>query len=1261
MTYRFNASLISKIFFNWMTPVIKRANSGAFKEDSLAQRPEHASCFKEAQLFEDNLRRAGLSGIGLILAGIRTFRAEFIIILLISLSCILTQSANPLLQRQLLLSLQGEAAPAWFLHYAPKIFGANIPSFAYALGCAIALALNSAALILSVHHIFFIQPATADRLRGVINATIYQKALKQRRDSRLAQSNGYLMNLVSTDSAKIAIICTILHMTWVHPFLLIIAVALLFKLVGYPALIGCATLFVLVCLSITISRRQNRLRRELSATADRRVALTRESLIHIKAAKLQGWQSNLARKIQSLRETEVLTARAIIKLSAILSFSSGSAPAIAMATTSMILFSLGERLDAATVFPMLSLFVMLRYAFSNLPETLYGYIEAAVAWRRIAAFLASEEYTPSPTDINAPDAIAVLDTAHEWAPGVPALKVNELRIKRGELVVVVGTVGSGKSALLLSILGELRTTQGQVKLGGSISYVSQNPWIISESIRDNILSGSAFDSQLYRRVIRACELSTDLASFSNGDLTEIGERGVNLSGGQRHRVALARAAYAGADIYLFDDPLSALDPQVAREVFNRLITQELAKTTRIVVSHRVEFAMAADRILVVENGVIVEDGTPTSLRQRGSKFSEFLEYSSKIATEKKMPQAQPALTATEDQSSQAALEDTLEAQEEAFDNWPELTTTDRASAIISKEERRTGAVSASTTREYLSRLAPGAIALLLIALFIGRQSAAFANDLWLAKWAGNPEFSGASFIYLYLTSILMLCVLAYMRSVFVLNRGLNAGVVTHERLLYGVFNAPLRFFESNPVGRILNRFSRDLDTVELQLPRSILDAGHCACETLATLLVVTVITPITLALILPLAVIYFIFFKAYRPVSRETQRLASIRLSPILTIFSESLVGLETLRSSGIKTVFTNRFFKSLDRYATVMFNQTGSNRWLGIRLEILGVILIAAVAVSAAVGANLGVGVAFSGLVISYAGSMTGSMNWAIRSLSMVENNLTSFERMERYASTASERDPKTPAPAHWPLSGAISIENLSVRYRDELPAALSDINCQIPDGARVGIIGRTGSGKSTLVLTLLRLINPLQGTIKIDGIDTADISLDALRSAVAVIPQEPILFSGRLRDSLDPFNSYTDEQVRQALLQVGLNDLLALPAAGLDAPVSEGGLNFSNGQRQLICLARALLRQSRIVVLDEATASIDVKTDHAIQRVIRREFSGSTVLVIAHRVGTVLDSDLIIGLKDGALVEVGSPTELLERDSLLARFVEQARADIS
>lgn len=1242
-----------------MTPVIKRANSGAFKEDSLAQRPEHASCFKEADLFADNLRRAGLSGVGLILAGIRTFRAEFITILIISLSCILTQTANPLLQRQLLLSLQGEAAPAWFLHYAPKILGANMPSFTYALVCAIALALNSAALILSVHHIFFIQPATSDRLRGVINATIYRKALKQRRDSRLAQSNGYLMNLVSTDSAKIAMICTILHMTWVHPFLLIIAIALLFKLVGYPALIGCATLFILVCLSITISRRQNRLRRELSATADRRVALTRESLIHIKAAKLQGWQSNLARKIQSLRQTEVLTARAIIKLSAILSFSSGSAPAIAMATTSMILFSLGERLDAATVFPMLSLFVMLRYAFSNLPETLYGYIEAAVAWRRIAAFLASEEYTPSPIDLNAPDAIAMLDTAHEWAPGTPALKINELRIKRGELVVVVGTVGSGKSALLLSILGELRTTQGQVKLGGSIGYVSQNPWIISESIRDNILSGRAFDSQLYRRIIRACELSADLTSFSNGDLTEIGERGVNLSGGQRHRVALARAAYAGADIYLFDDPLSALDPQVAREVFNRLITQELAKTTRIVVSHRVEFAMAADRILVVENGVIVEDGTPTSLRQRGSKFSEFLEYSSKIAAEKNPPAA-PQLIAAKEQSAPEPLEDTLE-DEEALDNWPELSTTERASTIISKEERRTGAVSATTTREYLSRLAPGAVALLLIALFIGRQSAAFANDLWLAKWAGNPDFSGPSFIYLYLSSILMLCLLAYMRSVFVLNRGLNAGVVTHERLLHGVFNAPLRFFESNPVGRILNRFSRDLDTVELQLPRSILDAGHCACETLATLLVVIIITPITLALILPLAIIYFIFFRAYRPVSRETQRLASIRLSPILTIFSESLVGLETLRSSGIKTVFTNRFFKSLDRYATVMFNQTGSNRWLGIRLEILGVVLIAAVAVSAALGINLGVGVAFSGLVISYAASMTGSMNWAIRSLSMVENTLTSFERMERYASTASERDPKTPAPPHWPLTGAISIENLSVRYRDELPAALSDINCQIPDGARVGIIGRTGSGKSTLVLTLLRLINPLQGTIKIDGLDTADISLDALRSAVAVIPQEPILFSGRLRDSLDPFNTYTDEQVRQALLQVGLNDLLALPAAGLDAPVSEGGLNFSNGQRQLICLARALLRQSRIVVLDEATASIDVKTDHAIQRVIRREFSGSTVLVIAHRVGTVLDSDLIIGLKDGALVEVGSPTELLERDSLLARFVEQARAEIS
>jgi ATP-binding cassette subfamily C (CFTR/MRP) protein 1 len=563
------------------------------------------------------------------------------------------------------------------------------------------------------------------------------------------------------------------------------------------------------------------------------------------------------------------------------------------------------------------------------------------------------------------------------------------------------------------------------------------------------------------------------------------------------------------------------------------------------------------------------------------------------------------------------------------------------SGIIEAEERQIGSLHSSTIRSYAAKIAPGLAILTVIALFLGRQGAAVATDLWLTSWANQNQIELSLFLSGYLISILILCCMVYLRTVYILSRGLQAGAESHKALLHGVIRAPLSFFEANPVGRILNRFSRDLETVELSLPRSIVDAAHCLVETAAVSCIIAFVAPITLALLAPIAVSYFLLSKAYRPVSRELQRLSAISLSPIFAMTSESLSGIESLRASALGESFNRDFEAALNVNTRTVFTQTAANRWLGVRLEILGSALIFAVGVVASLGWSAATGIAFSGLALAYASSMTSSMNWAIRSISMVESSLTSFERIERYSSTEPERSIGNRAPSDWPKRGEIKFSGLSVRYRPHLPLALKDITLTIPAGSRVGIIGRTGSGKSTLILTLLRLLEPCRGSIEIDGIDISSIDLNDLRRSLAVVPQEPVLFSGTLRDSLDPFGEFSDREIESALERVELKSFLTTLPYGLNSEVREGGFNFSNGQRQLICLARALLRRSKVVILDEATASIDVHTDHSVQRTIRREFTGTTLLVIAHRLATIADSDLILALRDGQMVagEINSP----------------------
>jgi ATP-binding cassette subfamily C (CFTR/MRP) protein 1 len=1238
-------TFLSRLFFLWVTPFIRRNSHSPLEEKGLLDLPVPDMVSRDTTSIQRIFAGAARTG-GLRLAFdiVSIYRSTLLLLVALSIVLIACTCLNPLLLRELLLNLTApdDATPrSWLLSPLAASLGIDSARGLALLSCLLLFATTTVAII-SGHHIWHKQITMATRIKLALSHVVYRKALVLHRKERPIASSGFIINLVANDAQKIFTFLSFTHSVWTHPILIGTVMVLLYFLVGAPALWGAASIVVLLLVSTQISRLQSRIRRALSLTADKRIGLVNESLLHIKAVKFQKWDSLLIERISSLRAREVSLARKLVRLSAFGSFAATSAPAIAMLTTFSVAVLSGQELQLATVFPTLSLLLTLRFALSALPETLFNAVDAWVGFSRVRSFLALRELPQRSAESAARSSVQMTDATFEWEDEQSALYVSRLSVEQGEFVAIVGSVGSGKSALLLGILGELSKRSGNVAVGGSLAYVPQQPWILSDTIRNNILCGAAFDEVLYAQALYASGLGHDVAAFPLRDETEIGERGVNLSGGQRQRLALARALYQNADIYLLDDPLSALDPVVANHVFDELVTKSLRGKTRILVTHRLEYALKADRLLVIEGGRITEDGHPNDLKEVPSRFAELLSFHARTTGTHAL--GQPSRISKESDSQPAEG----------------LQTSTLMERTILEEDRERGAISTKIVRSYARRLLPGWAPAILLSVFILRHILAVSGDLWVSNYSERPTISVSTFLGGYVILVVLLCILNLLRSLYLFSRGLNAGIGAHADLLEGVMRAPLRFFESNPVGRILNRFSRDLDTVEQLLPRAVLDTLHCMLELTTLFIVITVLEPFMLIVLSPLLAYYYFTQKAFRPTSREAQRIESITRSPVLALLAESLAGIDTIRAGNLSTTFDRRFERSLATNGRAAYSLLCANRWLGIRLEMIGAFITLIGGIGAIFLSQQIIFTAAVGLMLTYALNIAGAIHWLIRSISAVESNLTSFERIERYTKVQSERLDGAEPPAGWPSSGSLSLENLTLRYRGELPPAIRNLSCAIKSGERIGIVGRTGSGKSTLVLGLMRLLEPSEGTIVLDSIDITSTRLERVRLAVTVIPQEPVLFTGTIRDNIDPFQRHPDIEILRALERVNLAPFLNSLSLGLHTSVHESGSNFSSGQRQLLCLARALLENSRIVVMDEATAHIDVETDYAIQRALRREFRSTTLLIIAHRLGTILDSDRVMVLENGALRELGEPQELLRQpNSALALMINEMRGE--
>lgn len=1218
------ASFFKRLYFSWAFPMLREGRRTPLSVSALLPltRTEHPDSTDPA--FAKAVLRCSSSPRPVLSAVLSLEKKNLWLAFWISMLHLGALVGNPLLLRQLIQWLESS--------------GTHSQSEGYVL--AAALVLVSIAGSLAIHHMFQVVLRMMIRVRVPMVALIYRKSLRLTQEARQATSSGQIINLMGTDAQKFVNAINLIFSLWFHPMQLVLSLVALYWILGPPSLAGLAVLTVTFFISLYISRKQIRARERLMKHSDSRVALMNEVLMSIRMIKFYSWEKSFEKEVQGIRSHELRELSLLAHFQSIGTLIFLSTPVVVAFATFTTMVAAGHALNVADVFSALAFFTLLRHAMLMLPDVAAAAIEANVALRRVEDFLRLPEIEPRKVAEGQAGTVVVNDATWEWRSGLDAVRNIDLKVQPGQLVCVVGEVGTGKSALLQGLLGEIPLRSGICEVSGSVAFVPQQAWIQNDTVRNNILFGQAYDSQRYERIIDACGLLEDFAEMPAGDQTEIGERGINISGGQKQRISLARAAYSGTDIYLLDDPLSALDTKVGAQVYENLLVGELSGKTRLLVTHRLEYLEKADSVLVMVDGKIVESGTFRDLRHGGGPFAKLWKtHLIGVSSGENLPalgDADQAALVRSESDLPHDLNDDASAAEASVGLGRQLVVT---------EERFSGVVSPEVYKHYLTLFASAGVMSLLLFVFLFKEGLNVGSDGWLAWWSTAAQFDPLWFVSGFAVLGLGACASIYVRSLIISLQGLKAGKEIHNRLLKSVLRAPMSFFEENPVGRILNRFSRDLEAIDLTIPRTVHEVAGCAFVIISTLIVILFVSPLAILGIIPVVCCYFVAQGYYRPAAREGQRLDSITRSPIFAQFSESLVGAAVIRAFRAGPRFEKLLLRNLETNSRTFYTIVAANRWLGTRIETLGACVVGSAAF-AAVASHQSTHLGFTGLAVTYALAITGAMNWAIRMFSQLESNMSSVERVGYYSNLAAERWEGTEAQADWPAQGAICFENLELKYRPELPGVISNLNASIAPGEKIGVVGRTGSGKSSLLLGLYRILEANSGKILIDGVDISTLPLSRLREALAIIPQDPVLFRGTIRKNLDPFGLHDEARLKDVIARAHLKPLIDSLPLGIDAPVSEGGTNLSVGQRQLLCLARALLRRNRILLLDEATASVDVATDALVQFTIREAFADCTVITIAHRLSTILDSDRIMVLEHGRLVEFDSPSRLARQE---------------
>ncbi|KAF9172822.1 hypothetical protein BGX21_006151 [Mortierella sp. AD011] len=1221
-------------------------------------------------------------------------------------------------------------------------------------------------------------------IRSSLVAMIYRKALRLSPDARRMSSTGSITNHMSVDAAMWEEGVDTLSIWISLPFSFSICLLMLYMLLGWSFLAGLFTLLALVPLQVWRAKVFEGLEDERLNATDERVRLTSEILSNSKVIKLYGWESAFKRKILAARNLELGILRNIGAMEALMSVVFASSTVLVGLVTFAVYVTLGDGvLTPKVVFVSFSLFQLLHEPVGRMAEGTSDTISLVVATKRIQRFLFREEINDT-QDVRAGfceedsrNVVEIRDATMAWTLGRSSIESSDdedsdvdeeredeqpllsehvgeaavngglttratlrninLTIQEGAITIVVGRVGQGKSSLLSTIIGEMYKLHGVIRVRGKVAYVPQQAWIINATLRDNILFGSAFNQERYRQVLETCGLEPDLAVLPAGDMTEIGERGINLSGGQKQRVSLARAAYQDADIYLLDDPLSAVDAHVDRHLWENLIGPKgiLKDKARVLVTHGIHHLEHVDQIVVVKEGEIAEVGRYEDLMAAKQSFYQLIEeYSTKRAGKRRGSHATHRVDGLGNQPSSKSDEpslggsidgnvdsDSVTIEDTSVDalNKTNTQTRDRDAEgedeedmedeLIADEVMKKGGVEWRLVKNYARAFSLKA-SLGMILICMVTQLCTIGFSLWMKYWISKTkedlEESLVLFLGVYSAMVLVYVVffILFVHLALAVGR-IRASEKLHRLLISTVIRLPMSFFDTTPLGRILNRFSSDMYSVDEHLGWKTMDMTYITISVTSTLVVIAATTPAFVFMIPIIALVFYFIANWFLWATRSLKRINSVSLSPLYQHFDESLNGVSTIRAMEVQQQFIEESDNRTDYHANAYTAYMYCNRWVDFRLQVLSAFIILVVALSGVFARNT-IDASLIGLSLSFAIAQTDEIMWICKDFTEWQSHLVAIERIQEYTDKHTEA-PETSAtviPESWPEQGRIEFQNFSARYREGLDLVIKHLSFEIQPCEKIGIVGRTGAGKSSITLALFRIIEaanspwarasdnagyhervqgdggenePLLmghpgfhsqdggdedeemdgGSIKIDGIDISTLGLTELRKHLAIIPQDPTLFAGSIRDNLDPFQEVPDSALWEALERAHLKDHIRSLPGGLSTEVAQNGENFSVGQRSLICLARALLRKSKILILDEATASVDVETDELIQQTIRKEFQDRTILTIAHRIKTVMDSTKILVMDRGEVVEFDPPEVLLQKpESLFFKLAHQS-----
>ncbi|XP_035215523.1 multidrug resistance-associated protein 1-like isoform X2 [Stegodyphus dumicola] len=1125
--------------------------------------------------------------------------------------------------------------------------------------------------------------------RSGLGAAIYRKVLRLTNGSRRNYSLGELCNLVSVDIQRIVELVWSVNSVWSCPLRMALIITLLWQYLGIACLAGISVMLLIMPITGKLASITHKLQKAQMQCKDLRLRQMNEILNGIKVLKLYAWEYPFMEEIGVIRKGEAVLIKKLAFVNGCVLFLWLSAPFL-IAISSFVAFVLIDeknRLDPSIAFVSLTLFNKLRSTTSTIPQVVAELIQSRIAFRRITSYLLAQEFKQDVVvgDTAVGNSVEI-DGSFSWANEEPPFLCDvTLSVGRGSLTAVVGRVGSGKSALFSVILGEMHSTGGAVRIrkGNRLAYVPQQAWIQNSTVRQNILFVRQMEKKRYNDALDRCCLRPDHKDLPGGDLTEIGEKGVNLSGGQKQRVSLARAIYQDADIYLLDDPLSAVDAHVGAKIFKNVLGPQgiLKNKTRILVTHDLSILHEADAIILMSDGKVVESGTYKDLLEQKGEFARLIEEHCREQMDSDSDNDKDRKNSPCDVLESESSDPTKLTAEELKKQMKKagrrlsrtlsrsLSVEERKSKqvrFIEREKIEVGRVKAGVFWSYF-RKATLPLIFLVVFGFSLFQGFEIGSNVWLSLWSNDQLLADGSQdtqlrnlrigVYGALGLAGGLCILL---ATFVLAAAATkASIRLHQDMLWSIMRSPMFFFDTTPLGRILNRFGKDINTVDTSIPAKFNSSITVILAIIGSLVVISANFPLFLLSMVPLTIVYIFIQFFYMATSRQLRRLQATTLSPVLSCFSETAQGTSTIKAFGAQFHYIDKQERLIDDNCRVFLNYTFVNRWLAIRLQFLGAAIVFIVALLSVLERNV-LAAAVVGLMLSYALNVTDNLTQMVRILTQLENCMVSVERINEYSELPPEASWKTDSCLlsldEWPRHGAVSFREYKMRYRPGTDLVLKGITAEITPGEKVGVVGRTGVGKSSLALALLRIVEADSGRILIDGIDIGMLGLHDLRSKITVIPQEPVVFSGSLRMNLDPLQQHTDKDLWTALEHAHLKNFVKALHNGLGYQVSERGENLSVGQRQQICLARALLKKTKILVLDEATASVDLETDKLIQATIRKEFRNSTVITIAHRLHTVLDYDRILVMDDGRIVEDGDPDKLLQKQDSL--FYELGKA---